>query len=329
MRHSYVDMHCDTLLRGLYENETSIYDGAGMQSLKQMINAKQLAQFYAIFFPPKMNPEDMPEGYPPLPSDEEIFERLRNQLYSQVEIHSDQVGIAHNYQEIMNNKKKGMSSAILTIEDGRMIDEDMKKLYYIYKKGVRAIALTWNYENCFGYPNSNNIEIMQKGLKEFGKEAITEMNNLGILIDVSHLSDGGFYDVAQISDKPFIASHSNCREITPHSRNLTDDMIRILAEKGGIAGINFGPDFASRISGTNITRITDLADHIEHFIDIGGEDCVGLGTDFDGVEGNLEIDHPDKMELLFDELVKRGISERVIDKVASDNVLRIIKEAMK
>lgn len=204
MRHSYVDMHCDTLLRGLYENETSIYDGAGMQSLKQMINAKQLAQFYAIFFPPKMNPEDMPEGYPPLPSDEEIFERLRNQLYSQVEIHSDQVGIAHNYQEIMNNKKKGMSSAILTIEDGRMIDEDMKKLYYVYKKGVRAIALTWNHE-----------------------------------------------------------------------------------------------------------------------------DCVGLGTDFDGVEGNLEIDHPDKMELLFDELVKRGISERVIDKVASDNVLRIIKEAMK
>lgn len=329
MKYPYVDMHCDTLLRGLHQNEEAIYDGKGMQSLRKMSDAGQIAQFYAIFFPPRMNLQDMPKGYPPLPEDRELFDLLRNQLYSQVERHSDRMAMAHNYTEIIRNKEKGLSSAILTVEDGRMVEGKMENLHYMHEQGVRAIALTWNYANCFGYPNSKNPVIMENGLTQFGKEAISEMNRLGILVDVSHLSDGGFYDVAELSEKPFIASHSNCRQLTPHTRNLTDDMIKILSEKGGVAGINFGPDFVSRSTDSKTTSVQDLADHVVHFIEVGGEDCVGLGTDFDGVEGNLEIDHPEKMDLLFEELKKRGVSERIIDKIASENVLRVIQEGMK
>lgn len=202
----------------------------------------------------------------------------------------------------------------------------MENLYKLYDAGVRAIALTWNFANCFGYPNFPKEEYRNQGLTEFGKLAVEEMNRLGMMIDVSHLSDGGFYDVAKISRKPFIASHSDCRAVTDHPRNLTDDMIRLLAEKGGVAGINFAPDFAGTGSKSDECQIEDLVRHVLHFIRTGGEDCVGIGTDFDGVFGNLEIDEPAKMDHLFDALKKVGITERQLDKIASENVLRVIKK---
>lgn len=328
MNYSYVDMHCDSLLRGFYENEESIYNGSGMQSLKRMADAGQMAQFYAIFFPPRESIDDLAEGEQPLPSDREFFDLLREQLYTQVAKHPDCMKMAHSYSEIMANWNAGLSSAILTVEDGRMVDGKMENLFYMYQKGVRAMALTWNGANCFGYPNSRDSDVMGRGLTEFGKEAIGEMNRLGMLVDVSHLSDGGFYDVARMSQVPFIASHSNCRELTRHPRNLTDAMIRLLSEKGGVAGINFCPQFVGDPADQTTTRVCELADHVMHFINVGGEDCVGLGTDFDGVEGKLEIDHPEKMDFLFDELKKRGLSERVMEKVASRNVLRVIRDAM-
>lgn len=328
LNYPYVDMHCDSLLRGFYENQESIYNGSGMQGLKRMAEAGQMAQFFAIFFPPRKPTVNQAEGEKPLPSDRDFFDLLRDQLYAEVEKHPDCLQMAHSFSEIMANWNAGLSSAILTVEDGRMVDGKMENLYYMYRKGVRAMALTWNGSNCFGYPNSQEPAVMERGLTEFGKEAIGEMNRLGMLVDVSHLSDGGFYDVARLSKVPFIASHSNCRELTRHPRNLTDSMIKLLAEKGGVAGINFCPQFVGDSTDRITTRVCELADHVMHFINVGGEECVGLGTDFDGVEGQLEIDHPEKMDLLFLELKKRGMSERVMEKVASRNVLRVIRDAM-
>ena len=170
---------------------------------------------------------------------------------------------------------------------------------------------------------------MNRGLTSFGKEAIEVMNEWGILIDVSHLSDGGFEDVMKISKKPFVASHSNCRALSPHPRNLTDDMIRKLAEKGGVAGVNFAPEFLDSDIKTKKSTIQNLTAHIKHFIEIGGVECVGLGTDFDGITGEFEIGEPEKMELLFEQLHREGISETVIEKIAYKNVLRVIKDSMK
>ncbi|MBQ3165398.1 MAG: dipeptidase [Lachnospiraceae bacterium] len=321
--YSYIDMHCDTLLQTLDKGSGWLYENKGMQSLKLMHEAKQMCQFYAIFFPPRQEKRN-----PPMPVDEDFFHILCRNFHDEIEKHQDIVAPARNYDDMKRNWEKGLSSAILTVEDGRMVDGKMENLEMLYQQGVRAIALTWNFSNCFGYPNSEDKNIMQKGLTDFGKDALAEMNRRGILIDVSHLSDGGFYDVAFLSKKPFIASHSNSREITPHTRNMTDDMIRTLAECGGVAGLNFYSEFVnSRRDG--VTSIEDLVAHVMHFIKIGGEDCIGIGTDFDGIENVPMISNPTQMPLLFDALQKKGITPRQLDKLASKNVLRVIKEAMK
>ena len=326
--YSYVDMHCDTLLRTMRETPDSLYDGEGMQSISLMHEAKQMCQFFAVFFPPRGGKFKDGTERPPMPPDDEFFAILSENLRKEVAIHKDVIAMASNYAEIKANWEKGLSSAVLTVEDGRMVEGKMEKLHYLYEQGVRAIALTWNFANCFGYPNSKDAEIMSKGLTDFGIEAIGEMNRLGILVDVSHLSDGGFYDVAKYSKKPFIASHSNCRALTDHTRNLTDEMIRILADKGGVSGLNFGPDFVKPQGMEPDSRAEYLADHVLHFIKTGGEDCVGLGTDFDGVGGHLEISRPTQMELLFDTLHKKGLTERQLEKFASGNVLRVMKESI-
>ncbi|MBQ6993403.1 MAG: dipeptidase [Lachnospiraceae bacterium] len=321
--YSYIDMHCDTLLQTLDKGSGWLYENKGMQSLKLMHEAKQMCQFYAIFFPPRQEKRN-----PPMPVDEDFFHILCRNFHDEIEKHQDIVAPARNYDDMKRNWEKGLSSAILTVEDGRMVDGKMENLEMLYQQGVRAIALTWNFSNCFGYPNSEDKNIMQKGLTDFGKDALAEMNRRGILIDVSHLSDGGFYDVAFLSKKPFIASHSNSRELTPHTRNMTDDMIRTLAERGGVAGLNFYSEFVnSRRDG--VTSIEDLVAHVMHFIKIGGEDCIGIGTDFDGIENVPMISNPTQMPLLFDALQKKGITPRQLDKLASKNVLRVIKEAMK
>ena len=350
---SYIDMHCDSLLRALAQGEDSLYDGNGMQSMKKMVEAGQIGQFFAIFFPPheeliKRMEQDgegiKGEGFA---AEERYFQRLREALYHQVSLHSDKVAMAHNYAQIRENRAAGKASAILTVEDGRLVNGEIEKLLELYRQGVRALTLTWNQENCFGCPNSGKGHLMKKGLTDFGKEAIGEMNRLGMVIDVSHLSDGGFWDVAALSEKPFIASHSNCRALTPHPRNLTDDMIALLAERGGVAGVNLCPEFVYATAGKGLyspmqeaigkcvdrgegkSRVEDLAAHVLHFIQVGGEECVGIGTDFDGIEGTLEVDCPAKMELLFDALAKQGVTRRQLDKIASGNVLRVVKDSMK
>lgn len=320
----YIDMHCDSLLRVLEQGTDSLYDGVGMQSISKMRKAGQMCQFFALFFRPEWRTEQ-----------EQYFQTLRNALYEQVELHAEEIAMAHNYEEIQANRALGRASAVLTIEDGRIVNGRLEKLQELYKLGVRSMALTWNHDNCFGYPNSKDIMIMKRGLTDFGKRAIEEMNRLGMLIDVSHLSDGGFWDVAFLSEKPFIASHSNCRALVPHPRNLTDDMIVCLAQKGGVAGVNLYPPFVSR---ENITEskpqlyswyIEDLAAHVLHFIKVGGEDCVGIGTDFDGVECRVEIDEPAKMEYLFHALREKGMTSRQLEKFAYGNVLRVIRDTMK
>lgn len=315
--YSYIDMHCDTLLHTL--SEGTLYENKGMQSIELMHRAGQLCQFFAVFFLPE-DERTMEDG--------EYFQLMRDRLYQAVEEHQDIINIAHNYEEIQQNRRNGLSSAVLTIEDGRIVGGELEKLGFLYRQGVRAMALTWNAANCFGYPNSRDEDIRRRGLSAFGREAVEEMNRLGMIIDVSHLSDGGFYDVADLSRRPFLASHSNCRAVTPHPRNMTDDMIRRLAACGGVAGVNFCPEFVSS-RGDHTSRVEDLAAHVLHFIRVGGEECVGIGTDFDGIEGTLAIAHPTQMNLLFEYLEKKGVTPRQLDKIASGNVLRVIKESMR
>lgn len=317
----YIDLHCDTLAKAFIEGKQSVSKmPEDMVDVERLHRADMLAQFFAIFLLPE---KEMQQGL----SDEEYIETLVGILHNTIEENPEKIALARNVEELERNQKQGKVSAFLTIEDGRSVDGKLERLEKYYDFGIRLISLTWNYENCFGAPNSTNEEVMKKGLTPFGKEAVRRMEELGILVDVSHLSDGGFYDVADICRKPFVASHSNCRAVANQPRNLTDEMIKILAEQGGMAGINF---FGMFLNGSQESRICDMVSHINHLVKYGGEDIVAIGSDFDGISGErFEVGSPLQMERLFAALQKEGYSERQMEKFAYGNALRVMKEVLK
>ncbi|MBQ8604665.1 MAG: dipeptidase [Oscillospiraceae bacterium] len=321
----FIDMHCDTLMPFVRGTDYNIYSNDKQVDFLKMKKGDAMAQFFAVFFP-KM---EMLAKQGIEMNDDLYFKLLTEGFYRDVEKHNDIIAFAGNAADIEKNEKDGKMSAILTIEDGRFINGDMDKIKMVYDRGVRAISLTWNFENCFGWPNSKDKEIMGKGLKDFGIEAIQYMNDLGIIVDVSHLSDGGFYDVAKYSKKPFVATHSNARAVSPHQRNLTDDMIRLLGEKGGVTGLNFCPEFMDADITAKHTPISNIVKNAKHIVNVGGIDCLGLGTDFDGIGGTQEIADSSMIPLLWDALKKEGFHESEIEKISHGNVLRVIRESMK
>jgi len=298
-----------------------------MLDIKRMKEGGASTEFFAIFFPPLKDGRIELEGR--IFSDEEYFNLLYNCYRNTMKRCGDYIAEAMNADDIAKNEAVGKMSGILTFEDGRLVDGSLDNMKKYYDLGIRLISLTWNGENCFGYPCSREAELMNKGLKTFGKEAVEYMNNLGIIIDVSHLSDGGFWDVLELSKKPFVASHSNCRSLSPHQRNLTDDMIKKMAEKGGVAGINFAPAFLQPDNANTDSTLELLSLHLRKMLDVGGEDFPALGSDLDGITGNLEVGCISKMSLIFDRLKADGVSEGIIEKIAYKNAFRVIKETLK
>lgn len=316
----YIDFHCDTLtMYGSGRKGASLYQNEKNIDFIRMQQGECAAQFFATFMPPAKAMKGI---------DDETFRRREYEgLMKDIEAHSDMIGFARNYEEYRANRDSGRMSAFLTFEDGRMIDGSHDKLVYFYELGYRLISFTWNYANCFGFPNSSDPEEMKKGLTPFGFEAVEHMNELGMIIDVSHLSDGGFYDVARTTKKPFVASHSNARALTPHRRNMTDDMIRLLGEKGGVMGINYCPEFIDTVDSSHST-VARMCDHIAYITNLAGIEAVALGSDLDGISGELEVASPLDVHKIFDEMAKRGFTQSQIEKVAYQNAERILKEVL-
>ena len=324
---NYIDMHCDTLEAALVQKKDTIWELPGaMVDVTRLKVAGAAAQFFAMFLPQRDEPEWF--GLQKMPELEQLMMQMYGVFQNTLKQCSDTLAFAGNYKELEANQKAGKISAFLTIENGCPVDGRMENIKRYYEMGVRLMTLTWNDANCFGYPHSTKREEMEKGLTDFGKEAVSYMQELGMIVDVSHLSDGGFYDVADVAKRPFVASHSNCRALSLATRNLTDDMIRVLAEHGGVAGINFEPSFLNKDITDEVSRISCMCDHVEHFINVGGIECVGIGTDFDGIGGQFEIADCTAMERLFEELKRRGIHEDALDKIAWGNVARVIRDTM-
>ena len=306
-----IDMHCDTVLRlmeggNLRENDY----GVDVQKLR---TGDSLAQFFALFV-------DLEKTTDPL----DTCLRMLDRFYMELAKNQDSIRLATGYQEMLDNRENGKISAILTIEEGGVLRGQIAHLRNLHRLGVRLITLTWNYPNEIGFPNAGD-EHRSKGLTEFGRDVVFEMNRLGMLIDVSHLSDGGFYDVAKLSQKPFVASHSNARSVTGHLRNLTDDMIRVLADEGGVTGINFCSDF---LGPEKTSRVEDMVQHIRHIRKIGGIDVLAIGTDLDGINPDLEIANTGEIGKLRQALETDGFSQGEIEKVFYRNAARLIRDSM-
>jgi membrane dipeptidase len=309
-----IDLHCDTILKIMEsKQQQTLYKNEYCVDIEKLKSGGFLAQFFALFIDLKAT-ED-PYKY--------CMEMLKV-FKKQTENNKQYIMHVKSFKHIEKAENEKKIAAVLTIEEGGALKGSLDNLKNFYNEGVRLITLTWNYPNEIGYPNYK-WKYCDKGLTLFGRALVEEMNKLGIVIDVSHMSDQGFYDVAKQTKKPFIASHSNARTITNHSRNLTDDMIRVLAEKGGIMGINFCSAFLGE---ENISTIESMVKHIKHIFNVGGIEVIGIGSDFDGIENAVEIKDSSEMMKLALALSKAGFSDDNIEKILYKNALRLLKDVM-
>jgi membrane dipeptidase len=273
--------------------------------------------------------------------------------------------IARSVEDVRSLFAEGTFALPMGIENGAAIEDDLSALQHFYDRGIRYITLAHSEPNLI-CDSSYSSDRPSGGLSEFGRQVVSEMNRLGIMIDISHVTDDTFFQAIEISKAPMIASHSCCRRFTPgFERNMTDEMITLLAEKGGVIQIAYAPGFLSEAAqkqSTEVwatmgkfmeehhvemgspefderlalfyeqnpkveTSVSDVADHIEHVIGLVGVDHVGIGSDFDGIfEGPIGLEDVSTYPNLIEELLRRGLSEEDIRKLCGENLLRVWSE---
>lgn len=320
MARKAMDLHCDTLMKvaksgNLDENEKSHV------SLKGLRDGGVALQCFADFVPTGMFPKFIRKAATNL-----MFNKFYRNYQRMMAYHNDILFPVLSRADLDKCGVDGKIGVLLTIEDGGVLGDKLENVKKYYDKGVRLVTLTWNHENAIGYPNSYEAEIMNKGLKPFGKDVVREMERLGMVVDVSHVSDGVFWDVAEMATKPFVASHSNSRAVCGHKRNMTDEMIKKLSDCGGVMGLNLGPEFVGAAEG--VTRLEDLVAQILHIRNVGGSQVLALGSDFDGIHGALDIPGPQDWPKLEAALKEAGLSDDELDMMWYANADRVLRAVL-
>ena len=309
------DLHCDTALALLGKNlrqAGSLRKNEYHIDLERASNLPGYAQCFACFTSPL---EQLPEGT----TVTQLFEREMVTVLREVEISSDLISLAYSPKEIESNLKNGKMSAILTIEGPAGFGFDPALLEDLYKIGFRITTLGWNEKNelCGSHMTGG-------GLTDLGREYVFEAQRLGMLIDVSHISDEAFWDIMEITQAPVIATHSNSRAVHNVSRNLTDDMFKAICQTGGVAGLNMYTHFL----GDNPTLDT-VCNHALHWLELDGEKHIALGGDLDGCEslpaGFAGVqDYPKLAQCL----LSRGVSEQTVLNIFWNNAMGVMKNAV-
>ena len=218
-----------------------------------------------------------------------------------------------NKQDAVNVFAQNRIGGLLALENCVALCSNIENLYYLYNRGFRMIGLTWNGDNCVG----SGVYGSKKGLTDFGKKVVLHAQKLGIVVDLSHVNEKGFWDTIELSTKPIICSHSNAKSVCLHPRNLTDAQLQAIISIGGVVGVNFYPPFLTESE--NATQ-KDIIKHIEYICSLGGQNCVGIGSDFDGIKICAKgVDGANKVYKLFNELSRLGYSSELIEKIAYKN----------
>lgn len=233
---------------------------------------------------------------------------------------SEKVVIAQSSKDIRQAKSEGKLAAIIAVENSDATERSLNVLNMLHRLGVRSIGLTHDPTSWAAAGNAETDS--GGGLTDYGKALVKGMNQLGMLVDVSHISERGFWDLIETAERPFIASHSNCRSLCNHPRNLTDDQISAIGETGGSIGITFVPKFVDSVKPT----FERLIDHIDHAVQRAGSSNVGIGSDFDG--GGTLISDATIFPKITEELVKRNYSVKDIKKILGQNHLRVLEAAI-
>ncbi|WP_297427643.1 dipeptidase [Clostridium sp.] len=309
----FIDLHCDTASRIFYEN-LDLRNKLCKVNIDNLKKGENLGQVFAFFINVELNNDPFEE-----------FLKLYNRFIKEIEKNSNEIEIVRNMKELRAIEEAGKIGAFLSIEEGEVIKGSISNLKKVYDMGIRILTITWNYKNQLGFPNAEFI-YKDRGLTKKGIEVIEECESLGIIPDVSHLSDAGFYDIVKNCKKPFVASHSNSRAITNHPRNLDDNMIRLLGEKGGVMGINFCSDF---LGNNKLSSIEEMVAHIKHIKKIGGIEVLALGSDFDGIPNEVEIKNASEFNKLHKVLIDNNFKESEIEKIFYKNAIRVFDETLK
>ena len=320
MANCFVDLHCDTLLT-MWQNHCGLDAAPGHIDLAKLCGAGTGLQCFAAFLPTYDSAAK--HGVEQAPWD--FFRTLAGIFERETARFPAQLRPVRSVADFEENRRAGRVSALLTLEDAVCLEGRMERLYALYERGVRMIALTWNYENSVGFPNSPDPALHAKGLKDFGREVVEEMGRLGMAVDVSHLSEGGFWDVAALCRGPFVASHSCARALCDHSRNLTDAQLRALGEHGGVCGVNFYSRFLRE--GAEHTAFEDILRHMAHIADKAGIEAVALGSDFDGIDCTLELKDYGGLVPLAERIADRFGADDA-ERICSGNALRVLRDTI-
>jgi len=348
-----IDSHIDTIQRVLMDNEDLGQRAAhGHADLPRLREGGTNAPFFSLW---------VPTYYKGSEAVRRTLD-LRDAMQRVLDAHPDQIELALNASDVERITRAKKIAAILSVEGGHQIDDDLAVLRMYYRLGVRSMTLTHFRNN--DWADSSTDKPLHNGLTDFGKQVVREMNRLGMIVDISHVSDKTFYDTLAVTTKPVIASHSSCRALSEVPRNMTDDMIRALAKNGGVIAINFGEGFLNQkdaellmkavksvyieptLTGkalddysakqfkeemvrpaTSFATLDDAVAHIDHAVKIAGIDHVGIGSDFDGISAPPKgLEDISKMPALAAALRKKGYSETDIRKIFGLNTLRVLRE---
>ncbi len=239
---------------------------------------------------------------------------------AEVDAHADQIAIATTAGEIEAIAASGRIAAVLTIENSEVLERSLWVLPVLQRLGVRSMTLTWSYRAHAADGAFENVT--GGGLTHFGRDLVRSMNELGMIVDISHISDRGFWDVLEVTSAPVIGSHNACRALCEHPRNLTDDQIRAVAQNGGVIGVTYVPAFVD--ADPEKRTLERLLDHFDHIAQVGGTDCVGLGSDFDG--GGDVLKDATVVPQITEGLLARGWREDDLRKMLGLNHLRVFRQ---
>ena len=307
-----IDLHCDTIMQLLdHPDSGDLYRNTWKIDIEKLQKAHSKVQDFALFI--NLGKTNDPYGR---------YEEMRNLCTTQIYLYGEHIQHVLSYQDVESVYESGKIGALMSIEEGGVLGGDLDKLKQAYQDGVRLITLTWNYPNGLGEPHCGE---QHKKLTPKGIEFVEVMQDLGIIVDCSHLNDAGTEQLGDILDVPFVASHSNAREVTAHTRNLPDNLIKLIANKGGVIGLNFAQSF---LGTSPVSRIEDIVKHGLYLINKGGEDVVALGTDFDGIKPNTEIKDASEMYRLYDAFKEAGLSVEQCEKLFWKNADRLLKEIL-
>lgn len=311
------DCHCDTLTE-LYNKNASLYENEQHFDIKRQIALGGGLQFCAIYVPTEVFRYQGGLRYTLC-----LLDKYNQEIKK---LHENGIDVLQvRTAEDADNVLKHKAATLLAIEEGGAIDGSLEALRCLYELGVRAMTLTWSNRNDIA--DGINEEATGSGLTLFGKQVVAEMNRLGMLVDVSHISTAGFWSVIETSTKPMIATHSNAKSLCSHQRNLNDEQIKALAQNGGLAGITFAGQFLEE--DWRNACIESVYKHIDYMLNlIGNDDHIGFGSDFDG------ISHPpyniqgvqDYKPLI--EYLSKYYSDETINKITHQNVINLLQKVL-